>query len=231
MIEFSNEVVNSQELFCQLQPCRLQSPDVDNWDSIKNVIRPYVDCWFGGATPAFKADGNKLETLVEGDVVFKMEYDASAEYPLKIEVWDFDEDDYYGDSYRLTFYNAKPANKHPLGEKHKSLRLKVSVEPLTETHTESMYQLVRRGESGPDGFVVLFPPEFDVFKAAKMADAVPELLEACKRIVGYVDENAEADAMSDYRALLQSLGEIADFARAAITKATKGLHSGPDFVS
>lgn len=57
--------------------------------------------------------------------------------------------------------------------------------------SQSMYELVRTGESMPEGFSVLFPPQFDVFSAARKADNHDRLVEALEFIVNDTPEPGE----------------------------------------
>lgn len=61
---------------------------------------------------------------------------------------------------------------------------------LGENDMKTMLDYVKQGESGPDGFTVLFPPDFDVLGAARKADAADEMLEALRRV---------QKALADYR--------------------------------
>jgi len=95
-----SECINSQELYCFLQGYNLSSPTKDNWRSIKNVIKVWVDCWFNGSEPKFIDNDMEIEVIIDDNPMIRLRYDEEMEaYPLYIEM--NDGEDWWGDSYPL----------------------------------------------------------------------------------------------------------------------------------
>ncbi|MAG28097.1 hypothetical protein CMI47_21435 [Candidatus Pacearchaeota archaeon] len=102
-----SETVNAQELNCQLVDSNLVWPLTDEWESIQDVVRPWIDCWFDGAEAEFTVpEPNQLEVAVNDTTIIKMELTPTAAYPLKIEVLDDESGEFEGDSYSYRFQSS-----------------------------------------------------------------------------------------------------------------------------
>lgn len=74
----------------------------------------------------------------------------------------------------------------------------------------NMTRFVRQGESGPDGFTVVFPPAFDCFTASRYADAGPQLESALRNFidtVNIVDPGVYGDAIREAELALRGLAQ------------------------
>ena len=92
-------VICGQELFCHLMTYHLTVPTDDNWISFRNAITVWVDCWFQ-TQPEFAFVGdNELSFSVEGKRIATLRWQPENEYPLQLERWVQDDQEYSANSY------------------------------------------------------------------------------------------------------------------------------------
>lgn len=109
-LPINTEIFNSQEIFCQLNDCRLIDPTQDEWESVKGIVTSFLDCFMNGFKPEYLHIPGLFDTkhelivLLEGAEVIKMEYLPKEEWNLEIKTFDPEgEPGFYGDRYRIDF--------------------------------------------------------------------------------------------------------------------------------
>lgn len=103
------EVMSSQELYCFLLGYLLVRPTRDDWQSLKEVVTIFLDCWWTDS-PEFRTDGLKMAVFdQDGLELIRLEYlpdghPDDSKYSLVIKFNDPDEDDgFYGDTYEINW--------------------------------------------------------------------------------------------------------------------------------
>lgn len=95
-------MLSAQELHCFLCDCVLHDPLEDQWQSFKQAITVWLDCWEEGELPAFTVkNGNKLIVTIQDETIIRMEYVPEEVFCMRIKCLDYD--GLWGDSYNYSF--------------------------------------------------------------------------------------------------------------------------------
>jgi hypothetical protein len=94
----------------------LTRPNEDEWESVQNVTKIFLDCWWTDS-PVFRVDGNTMSVFDEdNNEIIRFEYYPDGhpdgeQYNLTIEFWDHEENydlktdtsagGFYGDTYPI----------------------------------------------------------------------------------------------------------------------------------
>lgn len=102
--ELSDIQICTQELYCFLVDCRLENPTEDDWSSIRNATKVFLDCWAEGMKFSTHVEDDTMEVCLDGKLVVQYKYLPGEHYDLQIHSVfseEDEEDELCGDNYPL----------------------------------------------------------------------------------------------------------------------------------
>jgi hypothetical protein len=95
-------MLTGQELFCFLHDYVLTRPTEDKWQSIKDAVSTFLDCWTSGKVEFEQTFCDKVIVKIDNKVVFEFYYRPVQE---KLGIKWFEDGDEYNNNYCLRWSN------------------------------------------------------------------------------------------------------------------------------